>query len=183
MRILLTGFSGSGKSTLGKGLAAKLAVKFLSFGDEIRRLEAGDGSYLSQRIQQQIVSSTERKLSTDVVLDVVSQLVPHPHSCDWVLDGFPRKEEHLVSPAFLAADAIVFFWNEKAIAVRRTQERGRSDDGAKEFERRWRQDVSRFPVLLERIRLAGTTVIEVSGIDSVEVNLEYILKHLGKGEK
>lgn len=183
MRLLLTGFSGSGKSTLGKGLAAKLAVRFLSFGDEIRRLEAGDGSYLSQRIQQQLASSTERKLSTEVVLDVVSQLVPLPHSCDWVLDGFPRKEEHLECPVFLAADVVIFFWNEKAISVQRTQERGRSDDGASEFERRWRQDASRFPVLLDRIKVSGTRVIEVSGIDSVEVNLEYVLKHLGKGER
>lgn len=164
--IIFMGVAGSGKSIQGRLLADQLALPWLSTGEFLRMLIAGDKrrDMLAGKLleNQEIINLVQRIFG---LIDV---------SKEFVLDGFPRTVEQadwLLGQAKhgqLKITAVVHLNASEEVIMERLLARGRQDDYAEALHERIREFEETIKPILDSFRSDGIPVHDIDGEQTVE---------------
>ncbi len=177
--IIFTGVAGAGKSVQGKRLADELAVPWLSTGEFLRMLTAGD-------TRKHMLSG--KLLNDEEIISLVRKIfavVDTEH--EFILDGFPRsvgQADWLISQAKygqLDITAIVNITATREVVKDRLLSRGRQDDHESAIEDRFKEYEETIVPILEQFRTARVPVLDVDGDKSIEEVHDAIAELLKKG--
>jgi adenylate kinase len=164
--VLLFGAPGTGKSTYGRYLATRLGVPWISSGQLLREVSGRD-ERVAKRIEAgELVPDEEVERVLHARLDEAPR--------GFVLDGYPRtvaqarrllrfleEREWRIARAFhiSAPDEVV---------LRRLQARGREDDRPEVIRERLRVYREQTEPVLDTLRQAGVSVVDVDNTAPVE---------------
>ncbi len=160
------GVAGSGKSSQGRMLADEMGLAWVSTGEFLRMLIAG----------QRRKAMLEGKLLQDGVIIGLIQKVFSLMDTDseFVLDGFPRTFEQadwlLAQKRHEQLDisAVIHLTADEEVVKKRLLERGRQDDTDAAISERFVEYKERILPILDQFKKADVPVIEVNGDQSVE---------------
>jgi len=160
------GVAGSGKSLQGRRLADEFGLPWLSTGEFLRMLVAGEkrkemlgGKLLDD---QEIISLVRRIFS---IIDT---------NQEFVLDGFPRTSAQAdwllnqVKHGQLKISGVVHLTAREAVVRQRLLGRGRLDDNDEAIAERFREYNEAVKPILEHFRQAGVPVFDIDGERDVE---------------
>lgn len=159
--IIFMGVAGSGKSSQGRMLADELGLPWLSTGEFLRMLIAGERrkEMLSGKLlEDQEIITLVRKIFT--VIDVEHE---------FVLDGFPRtvdQADWLLSEARhgqLTVTAVIHLQASEAVVEDRLLDRGRPDDHQEAIRERFDEYEQSIKPILIRFQEAGVPVCTING--------------------
>lgn len=175
--IIFMGVAGSGKSMQGRLLADELALPWLSTGEFLRMLIAGDKrrEMLAGKLleDQEIIGLVQRIFN---LIDVTQE---------FVLDGFPRTVEQadwLINQAKhgqLDITAVIHLNASEETVMERLLARGRQDDHAEALHERFKEFEETIKPVLDSFRSEGVPVHEINGEQSVEEVHSSIVRALG----
>lgn len=168
------GVAGSGKSAQGRLLADRLGYPWLSTGEFLRMLIAGE------RRRQML----EGKLLDDkeiiTLVQKIFRIVDTQH--EFVMDGFPRtvaQADWLLSQrkhGQLDITAVIDLQASEEVVLDRLLQRGRQDDQAAVIRERFREyEQSTRPIIAE-FKRDGVPVFEINGVGEIEAIHEDIVK-------
>lgn len=164
--IIFMGVAGSGKSMQGKLLADQLALPWLSTGEFLRMLIAGEKrkDMLDGRLlDDQEIISLVRKIFT--VIDTNEE---------FVLDGFPRtvaQADWLLSQVKhgqLHVTAVVHLIASEETVRERLLGRGRPDDHHEAITERFNEYEEAIKPILEHFKQAGIPIHNINGEQSLD---------------
>jgi adenylate kinase len=174
--IIFMGVAGSGKSTQGRQLADEQGLPWLSTGEFLRMLIAGDKrkDMLAGKLlgDQEIIRLVGRIFSVINTKD------------EFVLDGFPRTVAQAdwllnqVKHGQLQVTAVVHLEASQAAVTKRLLGRGRQDDTKEAIAARFAEYEQAVLPILEHFKTAGVPVISVSAEQSAEAVHADIVKAL-----
>lgn len=164
--IVFTGVAGSGKSLQGKMLADAEGLPWLSTGEFLRMLIAGEkrkGMLAGKLLDdQEIIALVQR------IFNVVD--VRH----EFVLDGFPRtvaQADWLLNQAKhgqLSITGVIHLQASEDAVRKRLLERGRQDDTDVAIKERFTEYQAQILPILDNFRAAGVKVHDINGEQPVE---------------
>jgi adenylate kinase len=176
--IIFMGVAGSGKSMQGRRLADELAVPWLSTGEFLRMLVAGE------RRKSMIAG---KLLGDQEIISLVQKILSMINSHDeFVLDGFPRTIAQAdwllaqVRHGQLAITAMINLEASKHEVVRRLSSRGRPDDAPEAIAERFEDYERTTKPILKEFAAAGIPVVTIDGNQSVEAVHAAIMQALKK---
>lgn len=155
------GVAGSGKSVQGKTLADHLALPWLSTGEFLRMLIAGDkrrDMIAGKLLNDKEIISLVQKIFT--MIDVRSE---------FVLDGFPRTTAQAdwllnqVKHGQLHISAVVHLTADENTVLNRLLGRGRQDDTEEAIRERFEEYEAEAKPILEHFKTAGVPVFDIDG--------------------
>lgn len=159
--IIFTGVAGSGKSVQGRLLADELALPWLSTGEFLRMLVAGErrkemlaGKLLSDR---EIIKLVQKIFA---LIDVHEE---------FILDGFPRtvsQADWLLNQhkhGQLDVTAVINLTVREETVLGRLLQRGRPDDTKEAIYERFREYIDVTKPILDHFKLAGIPVFDIDG--------------------
>lgn len=171
------GVAGSGKSVQGRMLADELGLPWLSTGEFLRMLIAGerrkqmlDGRLLGD---QEVISLVQR------IFRVVDT------NQEFVLDGFPRTPAQAdwllsqVKHGQLDITAVIHLRADENEVKKRLLSRGRPDDNANAIKERFAEYRQMILPILEHFKEAGIEVHEIDGEQPMEAVHQAIVKVIG----
>lgn len=159
--IIFMGVAGSGKSVQGKTLADHLALPWLSTGEFLRMLIAGDkrrDMIAGKLLNDKEIISLVQKIFT--MIDVRSE---------FVLDGFPRTTAQAdwllnqVKHGQLHISAVVHLTADENTVLNRLLGRGRQDDTEEAIRERFEEYEAEAKPILEHFKTAGVPVFDIDG--------------------
>jgi adenylate kinase len=176
--IIFMGVAGSGKSVQGRMLADALGLPWLSTGEFLRMLIAGDRrkAMLSGQLleDQEIIALIQKIFS---IVDI---------SQEFILDGFPRTAKQAdwllsqVEHGQLKVNALIHLTASEDVVRERLLSRGRPDDYEEAIVERFREYHDAILPILERFKKAGITVHTVSGEKAVKDVHQAIKQVMGR---
>lgn len=175
--IIFTGVAGAGKSAQGKLLADQLGYPWLSTGEFLRMLIAGERR--KEMLAGKLLSDPEMISLMQKVLGLL------PASEEFVLDGFPRTPEQAewllaqVKAGLLHITAVFRIDASQAVVKDRLLKRGRQDDHHEAIEERFREFEETIVPILGQFKEAGIPVYKIDGEQSVHDVHENIMHVLG----
>jgi adenylate kinase len=168
------GVAGSGKSIQGKLLADQLALPWLSTGEFLRMLIAGEKRremLEGKLLEDQEIIALVRKIFT--IIDTNEE---------FVLDGFPRtaaQAEWLLSEVKhgqLRVTAVIHLIASQEAVMSRLLNRGRPDDHQEAIGERFKEFEQAIKPILEQFKQASIPVHDINGEQSIENVHSEILK-------
>lgn len=174
--ILFMGVAGSGKSMQGKLLADALALPWLSTGEFLRMMIAG------QRRKDML----EGKLLKDgEIIGLVQKIFNVVGTTEeFILDGFPRtsaQADWLLSQARhgqLKITAVVHLQASEAAVLKRLLKRGRQDDTEASIRERFREYEESIKPILGQFMVSKVPVLEINAERAPAVIHTEIVKSL-----
>lgn len=164
--IIFMGVAGSGKSVQGKLLADSLALPWLSTGEFLRMLIAGE-----RRKDMMAGKLIEDKEIIKLVQKIFSMINVHE---EFVLDGFPRTLQQAdwllnqVKHDQLSVSAVIHLVASEETVRTRLQIRGRQDDHDEAITERVHEYEDTIKPILGHFNKAGIPVFDIKGEGSVE---------------
>lgn len=174
--IIFMGVAGSGKSVQGRMLADALALPWLSTGEFLRMLIAGERR--KEMLSGKLLRDAEIIRLVQKIFSVVDA------SQEFILDGFPRTEVQAdwllnqVKHRQLSITAVIQLVASEEIVLKRLLGRGRPDDTQEAIAQRFREYHDTTKPILEHFKDAGVPVFDINGEQSVEATHEDIKKAL-----
>ncbi len=174
--IIFMGVAGSGKSVQGKLLADQLALPWLSTGEFLRMLIAGQkrkDMVEGKLLEDQEIIALVRKIFT--VVDT---------NQEFVLDGFPRtvaQADWLLSQVKhgqLHVTAVIHLVASEEAVTQRLLGRGRPDDHQEAISERFKEFEQSIKPILEHFKRADIPVYDINGEQPVESVHSDIVKSL-----
>ncbi len=164
--IIFMGVAGSGKSIQGRTLADELALPWLSTGEFLRMLIAGDK-------RRDMVAG---KLLSDKEIITLVQKIFHMINIneEFVLDGFPRTTAQAdwllsqVKHGQLHVTAVIHLTASEEAVMKRLLSRGRQDDTEEAVRERFREYEEAALPIIQHFRNAGVPVHDINGEQPVE---------------
>ena len=171
------GVAGSGKSVQGKLLADELALPWLSTGEFLRMLIAGERrkDMLAGKLLQ------DREI-IKLVQKIFAMIDVHD---EFVLDGFPRtvsQADWLLNQHKhhqLDVTAVVHLTASEDAVLKRLLNRGRQDDNREAIIERFSEYEETVKPILDHFRRAGVPIFDVSGegdIREIHSQIKHALK-------
>lgn len=174
--IIFMGVAGAGKSSQGRLLADAEGLPWLSTGEFLRMLIAGDkrkDMLAGKLLPDQEIIGLVRRIFSVINTDK-----------EFVIDGFPRtvaQADWLLNQAKhgqLNITAVVHIEASKAAVTRRLLARGRLDDTKEAIKARF-EEYEQFVVpILEHFKQSGVKVVDVDGeqpVDKVQAEISRAL--------
>lgn len=176
--IIFMGVAGSGKSVQGKILADHLALPWLSTGEFLRMLIAGDK-------RRDMVAG---KLLEDKEIISLVQKIFHMIDKDqgFILDGFPRtaaQADWLLSQVKhdqLRINAVINLMADENVVRKRLLGRGRQDDNETAIKERFGEYEASIKPILKHFREANIKVYDINGDQTPEAVQADIRRALGE---
>ena len=169
--IIFMGVAGSGKSSQGRKLADEKGLPWLSTGEFLRMLIAGErrrDMLNGKLLDDQEIIALVRKIFAIVNTDE-----------EFILDGFPRtlaQADWLLSQVKhgqLSVSAVVHLEASEEVVSKRLLSRGRQDDTAEAIRERFDEYEKEVKPILAHFKAAGIKVIDVNASQPVaDVNTE-----------
>jgi adenylate kinase len=175
--IIFMGVAGAGKSIQGKMLADQLGYPWLSSGEFLRMLIAGERR--KEMLAGKLLSDQEMIAIMQKVLGLI------PSDEEFILDGFPRTVEQTdwllaqVKAGLLNITAVFQLEASQEVVKARLLERGRQDDYHEAIEERFREYEQTILPILETLKSAGVQVYMIDGEKGVKEVHENIMHVLG----
>lgn len=175
--IIFMGVAGAGKSVQGKMLADQMGYPWLSSGEFLRMLIAGDRR--KEMLAGKLLSDQEMIAIMQKVLGLI------PSDEEFVLDGFPRTVEQTdwllaqVKAGLINISAVFQIEASREVVRSRLLERARPDDHHEAIEERFREYEETILPILERLKAAGIQIYTIDGEKDVKEVHENIMHVLG----
>lgn len=175
--IIFMGVAGAGKSIQGKMLADQLGYPWLSSGEFLRMLIAGERR--KEMLAGKLLSDQEMIAMMQKVLGLIQS------DEEFILDGFPRT---VAQADWLLAQAKAGLFNITAVfqleasqevVKERLLERGRPDDHHEAIEERFQEYEQTTLPIVERLKSAGVPVYVIDGEKGIREVHENIMRVLG----
>ena len=176
--IIFMGVAGSGKSLQGKMLADQLALPWLSTGEFLRMLVAGErrrDMLAGKLLDDEDIIGLVQKIFTVVDTDE-----------DFVLDGFPRtsaQTDWLPNQAKhgqLDITCVVHLVADEEVVLNRLLGRGRQDDTEESIRARFDEYEAAIKPVLQQFRDGGVTIHEIDAEgDPSEIHRQLVEKVRG----
>lgn len=163
--ILFMGVAGSGKSAQGRMLADALALPWLSTGEFLRMLIAGEKR--TQMLEGKLLDDQEIIAMVQKIFTVIDT------SKEFVLDGFPRTTKQAdwllsqVKHGQLSINRVIHLIASENVVKERLLERGRPDDYGEAISERFREYHESILPILEQFKKAGVKVHDIDGEQTV----------------
>ncbi|MEO5627355.1 MAG: nucleoside monophosphate kinase [Candidatus Saccharimonadales bacterium] len=163
--IIFMGVAGSGKSSQGRQLADERGLAWLSTGEFLRMLIAGDkrkDMLAGKLLTDQEVITLVQKIFAIVDTDE-----------EFVLDGFPRtaaQADWLLSQVKygqLDVSAVIHLKASQEVVMERLMGRGRQDDTTEAIKERFNEYEQEVLPILEHFKQAGIKVIDIDADQDV----------------
>ena len=176
--IVFMGVAGSGKSVQGKILADHMALPWLSTGEFLRMLIAGDR-------RRDMISGKllEDKEIITLVQKIFTMIDSHE---EFILDGFPRTTAQAdwllnqVKHGQLHITAAVHLTADEDTVLKRLLGRGRQDDNEAAIRERFEEYEAQIKPILEHFKIARIPVHDIDGDQSTDEVQADIRKVLGE---
>jgi adenylate kinase len=174
--IIFMGVAGSGKSLQGKLLADQLGLPWLSTGEFLRMLVAGERRkqmLAGNLLEDQEIIGLVRKIFA--IIDT---------NQEFVLDGFPRTTAQAdwllnqVKHGQLKVTAVIHLIADEAVVHQRLLGRGRPDDHDEAIAERFKEYEEAAKPILEHFKFGGVKVYDIDAQQDVQTIHESILKAL-----
>lgn len=168
------GVAGSGKSAQGRLLADRLGFPWLSTGEFLRMLIAGERR--REMLEGKLLDDTE----IITLVQKIFRIVDTEH--EFVMDGFPRtlaQADWLMGQrkhGQLKVTAVIHLQASEEVVLERLLQRGRQDDQAEVIRERFREYEQSTRPIIDEFKLEGVPVFEINGVGEVEVIHEDIVK-------
>lgn len=179
--IIFMGVAGSGKSVQGRKLADQLGLPWLSTGEFLRMLIAGDRrkQMLAGKLldDQEIISLVQR----------IFRVVDTDH--EFVLDGFPRTSAQAdwllsqVKHKQLNVTAVIHLEASEDEVTKRLLSRGRQDDNSQAIKERFEEYRHEIVPILKQFIQAGIAVYDIDGARSVAEVQKDIMSAVSQARK
>lgn len=175
--IIFMGVAGAGKSIQGKMLADQLGYPWLSSGEFLRMLIAGERR--KEMLAGKLLSDQEMIAMMQKVLGLI------PSDEEFILDGFPRtvaQADWLLAQAkagLLNITAVFQLEASQEVVKKRLLERGRPDDHHEAIEERFLEYEQTTLPIVERLKSAGVPVYAIDGEKEIREVHENIMRVLG----
>lgn len=172
--IVFMGVAGSGKSAQGRLLADRLGFPWLSTGEFLRMLIAGERR--REMLEGKLLDDTE----IIALVQKIFRIVDTQH--EFVMDGFPRttaQADWLLSQrkhGQLNITALIHLRATEAVVLERLLQRGRQDDQAEVIKERFKEYVESTRPIIDEFRLDGVPVFDIDGVGDVESIHENIVR-------
>jgi adenylate kinase len=177
--IIFMGVAGSGKSLQGKMLADQLALPWLSTGEFLRMLIAG------QRRKDMLAGKLlEDKEIIKLIQKIFTMINVHE---EFVLDGFPRTTAQAdwllnqVKHHQLEVSAVIHLTAEEETVRKRLLSRGRQDDHDQAIGERFKEYEGAIKPILTHFKEAGVPIFDIKGeapIKSVHTSIMAALESI-----
>lgn len=174
--IIFMGVAGSGKSAQGRLLADRLGYPWLSTGEFLRMLIAGERRL--EMLQGKLLEDPE-------IIELVQkifQVVDTEH--EFVMDGFPRttgQADWLLAQRRyeqLAITAVIHLTASEDVVLSRLLARGRQDDQATAIKERFEEYQSATQPILAQLKEQGVPIFDINGEGDIESIHEAIVAAL-----
>lgn len=172
--IIFTGVAGSGKSVQGKLLADYLGLPWLSTGEFLRMLIAGE------RRKDMLAGKLLEDSEIIALVQRIFNVIDTKH--EFILDGFPRtvaQADWLLSQVKhkqLKIKAVINLVASETLVSERLLKRGRQDDTKKAIKERIDEYNNKILPILEHFKQAKIAVYDIDASQSVEKVQSYIRK-------
>ena len=159
--IIFMGVAGSGKSVQGKTLADHLALPWLSTGEFLRMLIAGD-----KRRDMVAGKLLDDKEIITLVQKILTMINAHE---EFILDGFPRTTAQAdwllnqVKHGQLHISGVVHLTADEDTVLKRLLGRGRQDDNEEAIRERFEEYEAAIKPILEHFKKADIPVFDIDG--------------------
>ncbi len=174
--IIFMGVAGSGKSVQGKTLADHLALPWLSTGEFLRMLIAGDK-------RRDMISG--KLLEDKEIITLVQKIFSMINASDeFILDGFPRTTAQAdwllnqVKHGQLHITAVIHLTADEETVLQRLLGRGRQDDNEEAIRERFEEYEAQVKPIIEHFKAAHIPVHDIDGDQAPEKVQTDILKAL-----
>lgn len=164
--IIFMGVAGSGKSVQGKTLADHLALPWLSTGEFLRMLIAGD-----KRRDMLAGKLLDDKEIITLVQKILTMIDTHQ---EFVLDGFPRTTAQAdwllnqVKHGQLHISGVIHLTADENTVLERLLGRGRQDDTEEAIRERFEEYEAQVKPILEHFKQAKIPVFDIDGDQSTD---------------
>jgi adenylate kinase len=165
--IVFMGVAGSGKSVQGRMLADELALPWLSTGEFLRMLVAGE-----RRRDMLAGRLLEDREIIKLVQKIFAMINVHE---EFILDGFPRtvsQADWLLNQhkhGQLDVTAVIHLTVDEETVLDRLLQRGRQDDHKEAILERFREYEEVTKPILDHFKRAKVPVFDINGQDKVTV--------------
>lgn len=159
--IIFMGVAGSGKSVQGRLLADEMALPWLSTGEFLRMLVAGDRR--RQMLEGHLLSDRE---IIKLVQKIFALIDVHE---EFILDGFPRtvlQADWLLNQhkhGQLDVTAVIHLVIEEDVVLERLLARGRQDDTKEAIAERFKEYQEVTTPILEHFKKAQIPLFDIQG--------------------
>jgi len=176
--IIFMGVAGSGKSVQGKNLADHLALPWLSTGEFLRMLIAGDKR--RDMVAGKLLEDKEIITLVQKIFGMIDQKE------GFILDGFPRTTAQAdwllsqVKHGQLHVSGVIHLQADEDTVLKRLLGRGRQDDTEEAIRERFEEYEAQVKPILEHFKAAKIPVYDIDGDQKPEKVQADILKALGK---
>ena len=164
--IIFMGVAGSGKSSQGRQLADEKGLPWLSTGEFLRMMIAGDKR--KDMLQGKLLGDEE-------IISMVQKIFAVVDTDDeFILDGFPRtaaQADWLLSQVKygqLHVTAVIHLEASEEVVSQRLLSRGRQDDTEEAIRERFNEYEQAVLPILQHFKDAGIKVIDVSADQPVD---------------
>lgn len=164
--IIFMGVAGSGKSSQGRQLADERGLPWVSTGEFLRMLIAGEKR--KDMLQGKLLGDEEIITLVQKIFTVVDTKE------EFILDGFPRTAAQAdwllnqVKYGQLEVSAVIHLQASEEVVTKRLLGRGRQDDTEEAIRERFEEYEKAVLPILEHFRQAGIRVIDVNADAPVE---------------
>ncbi len=158
--IIFMGVAGSGKSSQGRQLADERGLPWLSTGEFLRMMIAGEKR--KDMLAGKLLSDNETIALVQKIFAVVDT------DEEFILDGFPRTEAQAdwllsqVKYGLLKVSAVIHLQADEAIVTKRLLSRGRQDDTEAAIRERFEEYEKQVKPILEHFKSAGIKVLDIN---------------------
>lgn len=158
--IIFMGVAGSGKSSQGRQLADEKGLPWLSTGEFLRMMIAGDKR--KDMLAGKLLGDEEIITMVQKIFAVVDT------DEEFILDGFPRTEAQAdwllsqVKYGQLKVSAVIHLQASEEVVSKRLLSRGRQDDTEEAIRERFNEYEQAVLPILEHFKAAGIKVIDVN---------------------
>lgn len=163
--IIFMGVAGSGKSSQGRQLADERGLPWLSTGEFLRMLIAGDRR--KDMLQGKLLGDEEIIALVQKIFSVVDT------DEEFILDGFPRTAAQAdwllnqVKYGQLKVSAVIHLQASEDVVTKRLLGRGRQDDTEEAIRERFEEYEKAVLPILQHFKEAGIKVIDVNADQDV----------------
>ena len=168
------GVAGSGKSAQGRLLADRLGFPWLSTGEFLRMLIAGERR--REMLEGKLLDDAE----IITLVQKIFRIVDTEH--EFVMDGFPRtlaQADWLMAQrkhGQLEVTAVIHLKATEEVVLERLLQRGRQDDQAEVIRERFREYENLTQPIISDFKQNGVPVFDIDGEGEVETIHEAIVK-------